>query len=110
MRTPLVIFSPNLRLFRSPAEAERALTPEGIRPLDGFDAGGRPLRLVQRSGWRRLFQGAGVALEAGASTASGRREFRLRLAEEVVRLGAPRPWAEGAPLGALVAEAARRAR
>ena len=111
MRNPILVFDGGLRVYGSRADAERALAAGGVRPLDGYDAAGRPLRLVQ--GGRSLlglFPRSGVHLEASASSADARKELRVRLAEALVRAGAQPRWAEGAPLGALVAEAARRLR
>jgi len=107
MRAPILLFSPGPRLYRSIPDAERALLPAGARPLDACDADGRPLEMAERRG----FLGLGskrLRLVAGATTSRGRRTLRDRLAAELVRAGAPKPWAEGAPWGALVAEAVRR--
>jgi hypothetical protein len=107
MRAPILVFSPGLRVYRSASDAERALLPAGARSLDACDADARPLQAAERLG----FFGLGskrLRLVARATTSRGRRALRDRLAAELVRSGAPRPWAEGAPWGALVAEAVRR--
>jgi len=110
MRPPILVFDGGLRVYASRAAAERALGTSGPRPLDAFDGYGRPLRLLDGGrGWFGLFHRSGVHLAAGgASTAGGRATLRGRLAEALVQKGAARAWAAGAPLGALVAEAARR--
>jgi hypothetical protein len=109
MRAPILVFDRNLRVYRSRAAAERELAEGGLRPLDAYDATGRPLRLVEGGrSFLGLFARSGIRLVAGSASAGGRRELRSRLAEALVRDGAPERWAEGAPLGALVAEAARR--
>jgi len=108
MRPPILVFEGGLRVYPSRAAAERALgsTP---RALDAFDASGRPLRLeAGGQGIWGLFNRGGVHLAAGPSGAGERRKLRSRLADALVLQGAARPWAEGAPLGALVAEATRR--
>jgi hypothetical protein len=111
VRTPILIFTGGLRVYASRAEAETALGRDGLRPLDAFDASGRPLRLLEGGrGWFGFKRRGGVRLEAGATSAGGRRELRARLAGVLVENGVTRKWAEGAPLGALVAEAARRLR
>jgi hypothetical protein len=111
MQAPILVFSGGLRVYRSRSAAERALAPGGPRALDAFDASGRPLRLVEGGrGWFGLLRKDGVRLAAGGSGADERRQLRARLAEALVQNGAPQAWAEGAPLGALVAEAARRLR
>ena len=108
MRPPIVVLSPGLRVYPSSAAAERALLPGSVGSLDAFDAAARPLRIAERRGLLGLLGRRGPCLVAGATSAAARRALRDRLAEELVRAGAPRPWAEGAPLGALLAEAARR--
>jgi len=108
MRAPIVVFSPGLRVYRSVSDAERALLPGGLRPLDAFDAAARPLHIAEGGGLLALFGRRGPRLIAGSSSAGSRRALRDRLAEAVVQEGAPRPWADGAPLGALVADALRR--
>jgi hypothetical protein len=111
MRPPILVFTGGLHVHPSAAAAERALAPAGVQWLDAFDASGRPLQLRAGSrGWFGFRRNAGVHLEAGPATADTRRALRLRLAEALVQAGAPRPWADGAPLGALVAEAAKRFR
>jgi hypothetical protein len=111
MRSPILVFEGGLRLYPSPGAAERALAPGGPRALDAFDGAGRPLRLVQRGGGLFGFlHPSGVQLVALASNAGGRAQLRTRLADALVQQGAQRRWADGAPLGALVAEAARRLR
>ena len=111
MRAPILVFTGGLRVYASRTAAERALAPGGARALDAFDAAGRPLHLVVGGrGWFGFRRKDGVRLEAGASSADERRLLRTRLGEALVPLGVARPWAEGAPLGALVAEAARRLR
>ncbi len=111
MRPPILVFDGGLRVYPSRAAAERALAAGGPRPLDAFDAAGRPLRLVSGGGglWG-LFRRGGVQLAAGPASAEDRRGLRSRLADALVQNGAAARWAEGAPLGALVAEAARRLR
>ncbi len=109
MRAPILVFTGGLRVYPSRAAAERALAPGGAQPLDAFDASGRPLRLVEGSrGWFGLARRSGVRLQASPTSADVLRQLRARLAAALVQHGAPRPWAEGAPLGALVAEAGRR--
>jgi hypothetical protein len=111
MRAPILAFDGGLRVYRSRSDAERALSAGGVRPLDAYDAAGRPLRLVEGGrSFLGLFPRSGVHLEASASSAGLRKDLRVRLAEALVRAGAKPRWAEGAPLGALVAEAARRMR
>ena len=111
MRAPILVFTGGLRLYPTPGAAERALAPCGPRTLDAFDATGRPLQLRGGSrGWFGLGRKEGVHLEAGPASAEATRDLRVRLAEALVRAGAPAAWAQGAPLGALLAEAARRFR
>jgi hypothetical protein len=111
MRAPILLFGGGLRVYPSRAAAERALAAGGPRALDAFDAAGRPLRLVEGGrGWLGFRRKDGVHLEADATGAEVRKRLRTRLAEALVQAGAKRRWAEGAPLGALVAEAARRFR
>jgi hypothetical protein len=110
MQAPILVFDGGLHLYPSRSAAERALAG-GPRPLDAFDGKGRPLRLVEGSrGWLGLFRRGGVHLEAREATAEERRQLRLRLAAALAAKGVPLPWAEGAPLAALMAEAARRLR
>lgn len=108
MREPILVFSPGLRVYRSVSDAERVLLPGGVRPVDAFDAAARPLRIAEGGGFLGVFGRRGPRLVADASTAAGRRALRSRLAAALVQNGAPGPWAEGAPLGALVADALRR--
>ena len=111
MRAPSLVFTGGLRVYGSQSEADRALAPGGVRALDAFDAGGHPLRLRQGGrGWFGFARKDGLHLEASAATATERKQLRTRLVEALVQHGAERRWAEGAPLGALVAEAARRLR
>ena len=111
MRLPILVFDGGLRAYLSRGAAERALAPAGPRTLDAYDASGRPLELVDRGrGLWGLFGGRGLRLTARAGTSDDRRQLRRRLAETLIQQGAARRWAEGAPLGALVAEAARRLR
>ncbi|MGO9828578.1 MAG: hypothetical protein ACLPJH_00450 [Myxococcaceae bacterium] len=110
MRPPILVFDGGLRAYASRAAAERALGPRGPGRLDAFDASGRPLRLLDGGrGWLGLFHKAGVHLAPAAGSTAGHREtLRARLATALVQHGAAKPWADGAPLGALVAEAVRR--
>jgi hypothetical protein len=109
MQAPILVFEGGLRVYPSRSTAERALAEGGPRALDAFDASGRPLRLVEGSrGWFGLLRKDGVRLVASSGGAGERRQLRLRLAEALVQTGAPRAWAEGAPLGALLADATRR--
>ena len=109
MRPPILVFDGGLRVYPSVAAAERALAPGGPRPVDAFDASGRPLRLVDGGpGLFGLFKRSGVHLVSDASTADHRGQLRSRLADALVQRGAASKWAEGAPLGALLAEAAKR--
>jgi hypothetical protein len=109
MRPPILVFSGGLRVYASRSAAERALAPGGPRALEAFDATGRPLQLrAGGRGWFGFRHADGVHLEAGDSTSQERQRLRARLAEVLVQHGAKLPWAEGAPLGALVAEAAKR--
>ena len=109
MRPPILVFDGGLRVYPSQAAAERALAPGGPRPLDAYDGDGRPLRLVEGgSGLFGLFRRGGVHLTADATSAGARSQLRSRLADALVQHGAERRWAEGAPLGALLADAARR--
>lgn len=111
VRAPIFIFTGGLRVYGSQSDAERALAPLGVRALDAFDAAARPLVLRQGGrGWFGFPRRGGVRLEASAASAADRKQLRTRLAEALVQHGAERKWAEGAPLGALVAEAARRLR
>ena len=111
MRPPILVFDGGLRVYPSRAAAERALAPGGLRALDAYDASGRPLQLVDGGrGLFALFQRSGVHLAAGPGGAQQRRQLRSRLAEALVQRGAAQRWADGAPLGALVAEAERRLR
>jgi hypothetical protein len=109
MRPPILVFTGGLRVYPSRGAAERALSPGGARAVEAFDGTGRPLQLLP--GGRRWFgfrREGGAHLEAGHATSQVRQRLRARLAEVLVQNGAKLPWAEGAPLGALVAEAARR--
>jgi hypothetical protein len=109
MRAPILVFTGGLRVYASRTAAERALSVGGARPVDAFDATGRPLHLSAGGrNWFGLTQKHGVRLEAASASADGRRQLRSRLAEALVQQGVSRPWAEGAPWGALVAEATRR--
>jgi hypothetical protein len=109
MRAPILDFASGLRVYASRGAAERALAGGGVRALDAFDASGRPLRLVEGGrGWFGLGRKSGLRLDARPTDADIRRALRVRLAEALVGHGAPRRWAEGAPLGALVSDAARR--
>ncbi len=111
MRPPILVFDGGLRVYPSRSAAERALAPGGPRAVDAFDAAGRPLRLVPGGGGPLGFLHRGaVQLVAASTTAAARAQLRSRLADALVQQGAQRPWADGAPLGALVAEAARRLR
>jgi hypothetical protein len=109
MRAPIFVFTGGLRAYPSAAAAERALAVGGPRALDAWDAAGAPVRLLPgRRGWFGLTQARAVRLEALPTGASERQQLRARLAEALVEQGTARAWAEGAPLGALVAEASRR--
>jgi hypothetical protein len=111
MRTPILVFDGGLRVYGSLADAERVLGEGGVRPVDAYDAAGRALRLVEGGrSFLGLFGRSSVHLQASGSSAGVRTELRVRLAEALVRAGAQPRWAEGAPLGALVAEASRRLR
>jgi len=109
MRPPILVFGAGLSVYRSRSSAERALAPGGPRTVDAFDASGRPLNLRPGGrGWFGLVRGDGVHLETGPASAQDGQRLRARLADVLLQHGAKRPWAEGAPLGALVAEAERR--
>jgi hypothetical protein len=109
MRNPILDFTQGLRVYASSAEAERALAQGAVRALDAFDASGRPLHLVEGGrGWFGLGRKSGLRLDARRADADTRRALRSRLVEALASHGASRKWAEGAPLGALVADAARR--
>src|SRR5277367_3843682 len=109
MRAPILVFSGGPRAYASRAAAERALAPGGARAVDAFDAEGRVLQLRPgRRSWFGFGQAHGVQLVAGPPSAEARRTLRTRLADALIQAGAPRPWAEGAPLGALVQDAASR--
>ena len=111
MRPPILVFEGGLRVYPSRAAAERALAPGGPRALDAFDAAGRPLRLVPGGGGLLGFlHRGGVQLVAGSTSAGERAQLRVRLGQALVQQGTQQRWADGAPLGALVAEAARRLR
>ncbi len=111
MRPPIVVFDGGLRIYPSVAAAERALAPGGPRSLDAFDSSGRPLRLVEGGpDLFGLFKRSGVRLVADSATADNRGQLRSRLADALVQRGTAPRWAEGAPLGALLAEAAKRLR
>ncbi len=108
MLPPILVFTGGLRVYRSRSAAERALAAGGPRALEAFDATGQPLQL--RPGGRGWFglRREGVHLEPGSASADGRARLRTRLAEVLVQQGTPPAWAEGAPLGALLAEAQKR--
>ncbi len=111
MRPPILVFDGGLRVYPSRAAAERALSLGGPRAVEAFDAAGRPLRLVPGGGGLLGFlHRGGVQLVADSTTAGARAQLRSRLADALVQQGAQQRWADGAPLGALVAEAARRLR
>jgi hypothetical protein len=111
MRAPILVFTGGLRVYASRSAAERALAPGGPRALDAFDATGRPLQLrAGGRGWFGLRREGGVHLEAGHTSSEQPQRLRARLTEVLVQHGAQLPWAQGAPLGALVAEAAKRLR
>jgi hypothetical protein len=111
MRAPILVFNGTLRVYPSRSAAERVLAPGGPRALDAFDAAGRPLQLrAGGRGWWGLPRREGVHLEAGPTSPAELQRLRARLADVLVQLGAKQPWAVGAPLGALVAEAAKRLR
>jgi hypothetical protein len=109
VRPPILVFLGGLRVYASRARAEAALAAAKPGALDAFDASGRQLRLAEGGrSWLGFRRRTGVRLEADAAHAADGQRLRARLLEALVSKGAPRPWAEGAPLGALVADAARR--
>jgi hypothetical protein len=109
MRPPILVFTGGLRVYPSRGAAEGALSPGGPRAVEAFDASGRPLQLQPGGrGWFGFHRAGGAHLEAGHASSQDAQRLRARLAEALVQHGAKRPWADGAPLGALVAEAAKR--